>query len=278
MPFELFRNILDKFEGSYLLDLGGGEPFLHKDLFKMIKYGRKLKKIVTINTNGILIKDKIEQIISSDLSYLNISINAINSNDYRHLTNSSPNVFEEVLDNIKTIVSRRGEDGRKIRLGVSYVCTKTNYKKMPEMMRLAHELGVDEASFINLRPIPREGFTPEYCLYDDDTDVVEVIKSLDGTELKVEIKGPYLYERSPSKVKLHCFQPFTWISVYPNGDAYTCCVRIEKAGNVLYDENIWNNDAFRKFRMIMMSKNPNIIPTSCKVCPNYVGTRSWKTY
>ncbi len=277
MTFDMYKKILDIFKGSYMIGLGGGEPFLHEDIFNMIKLGRVNKMNVNINTNGTLLSDKIDQIIDSSPSNLNISLNASTPADYKKNINVNSKLYEKIIQNIQELVDKRNKKNEKIELCISYVCTKNNYKKMPEMHQLAYELGVDKVVFINLRPGSVEGYTADCCLYDDDEDVVDMIESMTESQYNIELRVPNLYEKQFIKRTLHCFQPFTWLSIRPNGDVYTCCTFITYAGNI-QEPNIWNNDIFKKTRMSMTGRNLTTIPNICMTCPNYVGKRSWKLY
>lgn len=270
MRFDLYREVVAKFKNAYALSLGGGEPFLHKDIFKMVKYGRMFRMDVALSSNGTLISDKIKQIISSDFSLLNISLNAQNANEYTRMNNAPPNVFEKVLENVEKLVEEKKRQNKNVKLRVSFVCTKENYKRMPEKVKLAQQLGVDEVYFLNLIPVGKEGFTSNYCLYEDDQDVVEVVKTLNEFRPKISIMGPKLYKRNFDKRILHCSQPFTWLTVIPNGDVYTCCCAVTHAGNVFTNNNIWNSHVFQQARKEMVDSSL-MLPEICKTCPNFVG-------
>ncbi len=268
MAFSLFQNILSKFRGAYSVGLGGGEPFLHKEIFKMIEYGRIYGIRATLNMNGTLISDKIDQIIASSPLLLSISLNATSAVEYEKISNVPSKVFEEV-QNIVTLAEKRNIGDKSIKLGISYVCTKENYRKIPDMAKLTQELGVDQAHFINLGPIPKEGFTKNQCLYKNDKDVVEVIKSLDKAKFRIRIIGPNLYKENFDKSKSCCSQPFDWIKILPDGDVFTCCCNVVRADNILYDHDVWNNDIFQTFRKKMTSGDLSLLPNMCNTCSNY---------
>ena len=73
MKFGDFKRLpLKKFKEVALH--GWGEPLLHPDIFKMISYAKSLGAKVSVITNGILLGNKMEQILASGLDSLAIGI------------------------------------------------------------------------------------------------------------------------------------------------------------------------------------------------------------
>ncbi len=266
LPFTLYLEILKRFKNSFIIMLGGGEPFLHEDILRMIRHGRMCKLKVNLNTNGTLITDKIDRIIDSNPSLLRISLNAWNSNGYAKLTGASASTFEKVLENIERLVDKRNKQNKKVVLGVSFVCTKENYRKIPDMVKLAQQLRVDQVSLLNVMPVSKH-FTEDHCLYDDYEDAVQIVQSLNEFRSKIKIFGPELHKKNPASRTLCCIQPFTRLTISTNGDSYTCCNCMTYAGNIL-NNSVWNNPIFKYARRSMVDDTLPL-PKSCKTCLNY---------
>lgn len=65
MSFDTFKHIVDETEGSFELQLEGGEPLLHKNLFLFLEYAvstNRCTKIILL-TNGILLEEHINRLI-----------------------------------------------------------------------------------------------------------------------------------------------------------------------------------------------------------------------
>jgi len=265
MSLETFVRIIDKFRHAYGLGLTGGEPFLNKDIFNMIKYAHKHKIRVEIPTNGTIIHDLIDRIIDSPLSLLNISLDAADSNEYRRMRGGSKKIFETVVENIRELVEKRNKSNSNLTLRVSFICTKENYQRIPEKVRLAEDLGVDIVLFDNLIPGGIPSFTEDQCLYDDDYDVIEVIKSIEKPRSKLTVYGPTLYKRNI--VERRCRMPFINLSIDSEGDISTCCMipPHRNHGNIFYDKNVWNNLAYQRTRRILLDKSLPL-PNFCKTC------------
>ena len=63
----------------------GGEPLLRKEIFEIINFTKKIKTVKSINltTNGILLSDMLNELKSSGLSGINISIDTLNPEKYK---------------------------------------------------------------------------------------------------------------------------------------------------------------------------------------------------
>ena len=65
MSFDTFKRIIDETDGSFELQLEGGEPLLHKSLFLFLEYAvstNRCTKIILL-TNGILLEEHINRLI-----------------------------------------------------------------------------------------------------------------------------------------------------------------------------------------------------------------------
>ena len=64
MDFDTFRNIVDTYDKEFELQLEGGEPLLHPNVYLFIEYAISKKgcKKVNILTNGIVLENHIDTI------------------------------------------------------------------------------------------------------------------------------------------------------------------------------------------------------------------------
>ena len=80
--------------------------------------------------------------------------------------------------------------------------------------------------------------------------------------------------------KAFCMAPWTHLHVWPNGNAYPCCMTHmdQPIGNArkskLYD--IWNNETMRKLRLDMLEGKFNSLCNRCFELDN-TGSNSLKT-
>lgn len=75
MDIENFNKIINSefLKFAKRITLGGGEPYLNKNIFEFIKILKQKKKIISIYTNGSLINRNYENFMDNQPTYLNIS-------------------------------------------------------------------------------------------------------------------------------------------------------------------------------------------------------------
>ena len=79
MDFSLFKEIVDKNPGvEFVLPFQWGEPLMHKDFFKMVKYANSKGVRIMFTTNGTLLNDEIcRKVVESGAERITISIDGI---------------------------------------------------------------------------------------------------------------------------------------------------------------------------------------------------------
>ena len=87
--------------GISKVKITGGEPLVRKDVHKLIKSIKEIDGInnVTLTTNGILLEDKIDDLVKAGLDAVNISIDTLKDDTYRELTRIGD--VNKVLNGIK---------------------------------------------------------------------------------------------------------------------------------------------------------------------------------
>lgn len=265
-----FVEMVDRFRGAFSLSLTGGEPFLNKDIFDMMEYANSRRVRVYASTNGALLDDKIDRIMRSPLSRLNISLDAVTPSDYERMHGESNSIFYNVLDNVAELVEKRERLNSHLQLEISYICTKRNFRRIRDMIQLAGEIGVDVLVFYNLVPFGLPSFSKDDCLYESDSEVIEVIESVEQFSTGLRVVMPALYRSAITE--RFCRMPFMTLCIDGEGFASVCCQstsqgKYSDVGNILRDENVWNNSHFRRIRKIMMNDSQPL-PELCTVCPH----------
>lgn len=141
--------------GISRIKLTGGEPLVRRGLPGLLGMLKKIPGIeqVTLTTNGILLKDNINELVSNGLDAVNISIDTLDPEYYHKITRRGG--IEEVLSGLDAALSYPA-------LKVKVNCVPL--KGMPEetyvqLASLAKDRDVD-VRFIEMMPI---GLGKEYC-------------------------------------------------------------------------------------------------------------------
>lgn len=74
LTFEEFHPLMDEFRALGLVRLGltGGEPLLHPDVGRVLEYCRDMGVMTVMSTNGRLVPDRIDEIVTLDLASVSI--------------------------------------------------------------------------------------------------------------------------------------------------------------------------------------------------------------
>ena len=124
-----------KEQGMMFLLLTGGEPFLRKDFFEIYEGIKSLGLMISINTNGSMLSDKIlQRLIENPPVRVNISLYGGCAETYRNMCGQD--AFDRVVGSIRALKSA----GIDVRL--SYSITPFNRQDMEKILTISREMDV----------------------------------------------------------------------------------------------------------------------------------------
>jgi len=142
-------------QGKTRLILSGGEPTIHPDFIKFIRFGRELGYdwIQTV-TNGMLFGyPKFGRAaVNAGLNEATFSIHGHNAKIQDGLT-GTPGAFESGLQGIRNLQAIGG-----VVINIDIVVNKQNYRQLPEILDFFLNMGVKEFDLLYIIPFGR-GFT-----------------------------------------------------------------------------------------------------------------------
>jgi len=141
ISFERARALAQEFDqlDTRWVLLSGGEPLLHPqwaDIARILAGGRRQLWLLTAG----LALEKYADVIAELCQKVTVSLDAANADSYHSIR--GVDAFEKVCAGIQSVVERN-------RI-VSIRCTiqRRNYRQLPELVELAHNLGVKQISFL----------------------------------------------------------------------------------------------------------------------------------
>ena len=137
----------------------GGEPLVRKGVYEFLQrltVTRGLKD-VSLTTNGVLLKDNLEKILSAGISRINISLDSLNPTKYREITGYDE--FDRVWQGIEK-AHRMGFYPIKLNI---VALRGINEDELVEMARLSFRYPF-HIRFIEYMPIGRSDFNPNSLL------------------------------------------------------------------------------------------------------------------
>jgi radical SAM protein with 4Fe4S-binding SPASM domain len=257
------KQLLDELAalGTFSIAFSGGEPFLRKDIFELLKHAKSAGMTTSINSNGLLITDPVAaQIVDSglDMIYLSLDGGCAETNDY---IRGVPGSFHKTFAAIKRLQNARMD---RPKIFINCTVNNRNVGELVDLVRLARAANVDG---VTIQPAHNcEGM--EFSMPDD------LILSDSGIPLFEEqltiLKRDFLdmfpmmdeyfanfstFIRNPSTLyRYRCVAAYTTVQIHPNGDVYSCPVAFEKIGSL----------AASSFRDIWFSKAADDLRTRIK--------------
>jgi MoaA/NifB/PqqE/SkfB family radical SAM enzyme len=251
--------------GCQKLHFSGGEVFLRRDFLDLVESAVGAGMKVNMTTNGTLIdREKARRIGRIGVNSVSISLDGARASVHDAIRGRT-DAFRKSVRTIRWL--KRSSDRLKVR--VNFVVMRENYQELPEMVRLAGELGatdlvpmpVDEKGprkkrlsrerirEYNRHVAPRVLELRERYGFSTDSRLVYPFGVTDE-EVKLSSKG--LYSRGQFE-RQACLAPWLHTFFAWNGDAYLCCMtngRMDPLGNVGTSSvrEVFEGEGYRKIR------------------------------
>ena len=293
MPFERFTALVDSYPELDELHIQGlGEPLMHPRFFDMVRYA--VGKGIRVSTNSnltLLTPRRARECVASGLDWLHVSIDGATPETYEEIRVWSSH--RKVLRNLREVLRARSEAGGALpRVRLVTVIMRRNLDELPDLVRLACDLGVDAMfvqhlchdfgeSTLPAHYRPMREFIDAQTLLGEEHEHVEARFA----EARKIASQRALDLRLPSlRVKVHppgtpgpqrCDWPWRGSYVSYDGSAMPCCMIATpdrmSFGNVFADgaPAVWHGDVAQDFRARLASDEP---PEVCRSCALYRGT------
>lgn len=240
--------------GVPIILFSGGEPLLREDIFELANYAKERGIKTVLSTNGTLIDENfVEKLKVFD--YVGISLDGIKVHDKFRGINGA---FDRAIKAI--------EITREVTLtGIRFTLTKYNFLELPELIKMAKNLGVQRFCLYHLVPSGKASFSDDVdnstrkrvinflmkvAMKEENLEILTVDNPADGVYVYLKMQNDSILEflkfrgGDSSGVRLACIDELG--NLHPNQFwlDYT-------AGNVLIHgfESLWLKDPlFNKLR------------------------------
>ena len=268
---------------------GIGEPLMNPALPSMIRHLKNRDAFVFFNSNGILLdENRQNELINAGLDELRISLDAANQQDYKAMRDSDR--FDHIISNLHAFVKRvqRLQVSRPA-LSLWYLGTRENINALPEFVKLAADMGVNQVYLQRLVYFSDDGgyglATSEKTLVASDGGVRQRVE--EGQDLAKQLGVQFNASGLTSPLESvqtnprdrhswkRCLRPTTLMYITANGNVLPCCISPFSTsdyasiilGNVFETplKEIWQGSKYRAFRKSHQTATP---PKSCRGCGN----------
>jgi MoaA/NifB/PqqE/SkfB family radical SAM enzyme len=266
--------------GCRKVHFSGGEVFLRKDFLDLVEscVGAGMKANMT--TNGTLLdRERARRIAKMGVNSVSISLDGPSSSVHDAIRGRK-DAFHKSVHAIRWL--RAASD--RLRVRINFVVMRDNYKRLPEMVRLAGELGATE-----LLPMPvdekgpRKNRLSKAKIQDYNRHVAPAVLELRQkygfstdprlvypfgvTDEDARLSSKGLYARGFFERRA-CLVPWLHTFLAWNGDVFLCCMtngRMEPLGNVGTTplRDVFHGERYRKVREEFMGGQHH---ASCHRC------------
>ncbi len=177
---------------------GHGEPLIHpkiKEILKRLAVYLDPRATSYLITNGIHLKENINELLAARVKEFNISLNAADPVVHEDVMGLGPDGFDKVVSGIKALIASSKESGSDCKVNISLVITAQNVHQLSDFIRLGAELGVNCVMLKTLAgqsglPLGLNYHTlPPYLDKDFDHHVNGAIETIERFKSIVDIKA-----------------------------------------------------------------------------------------
>lgn len=266
MRVDHVRAILDRFPTLQSACIAGfGEPLLVKHLGDVVALLRQRGLFVGVITNGHRLRDRAAEVLSWDLGYLSVSLNATTAD--QHAACFGTRAWGAVTDALQHVAL-----AAPYPVGASFVLTRSTVCRAPAMVDLARRLRLRFAHLHNL--LPHDGPRAVTFLGGVIREGDDAAQALERWRAEWEAQrrpgDPEVTWPAPVPRRgcgpLRCESPFMSIGVDAHGSV-TGCRRVDEPqpqhGNIR-DDDVWYNGHFTALRDGLSGAAPP--PPTCLAC------------
>lgn len=252
---ELYKDLL------YLIFYFQGEPYINPNFLDMVKYANE-KGIYTItSTNGHFLNDKnAKATIESGLDRMIISVDGTTQEVYENYRKAGK--LESVLQGARNVVKWKKElKSATPHIIFQFLVVKPNEHQIPEIYKLAEEIGVDE---VKLK-------TAQVYDYENGNDLIPTI----GKYARYEETADGTW-RVKNELLNHCWKLWHSCVITWDGMVVPCCFdkdATHRLGDLKKESfaELWHGKPYESFRTMLLKGRDQI--DICKNCTE--GCKVW---
>ncbi|HTA27779.1 MAG TPA: SPASM domain-containing protein [Bacteroidia bacterium] len=260
---DFFKEVIDEFAPhlAYLTFYFQGEPYLNPKFLDMVKYASEKRIYTATSTNAHYLTPAVaKRTVESGLDRLIISIDGTTQETYSSYRIGGK--LDKVLEGAKNVAeAKRQLKSQTPYLIFQFLVVKANEHQIPEIKKLAKEIGIDE---VRLKTVQ---------IYDYENGNELIPEQQEYSRYKKGADGKYAIK---NKLLNHCWRMWNSCVITWDGNVVPCCFDKDASHPMgsLKDHSfkeLWNNEKYRNFRHSLLKSRKEI--DICKNCTE--GTKVW---
>ena len=266
LKMDFFRRMIEEVheEVFYLTFYFQGEPYINPKFLEMVHYAHEHNIYTTTSTNGHFLNEaNCKATIASGLDKLIVSIDGTTQETYEAYRKEGK--LENVLKGVRNLVKYKREMGSATpHIVFQFLVVKPNEHQIPEVYKLAEELGVDEVQLKTAQ------------IYDYKTGNDLIPENNKYSRYALQSDGTY---KIKNELLDHCWKLWHSCVITWNGLVVPCCFDKDakyRLGNLQAEntpslKSIWQGKPYQAFRERLMKGRDKI--DICQNCTE--GCKVW---
>ncbi len=260
---DFFKEVIDEFAPhlAYLTFYFQGEPYLNPKFLEMVKYASSKRIYTATSTNAHYLTPEVaKRTVESGLDRLIISIDGTTQETYSSYRIGGK--LDKVLEGAKNVAEAKQKlKSQTPHLIFQFLVVKANEHQIPEIKKLAKEIGIDE---VRLKTVQ---------IYDYENGNELIPEQQEYSRYKKGADGKYAIK---NKLLNHCWRMWNSCVITWDGNVVPCCFDKDAShpmGSLKEHsfKELWNNEKYRSFRHSLLQSRKEI--DICKNCTE--GTKVW---
>lgn len=264
--FRSFEPIMDYAEEVTLM--GWGEPTIHPHFNEMLEIINRHSARKYFCTNGMNLKKIKNAIFDYNVDVFAVSLDGATDETNGRIRRGSK--IDVIKEDLKDIVRIKKERGLKYPwINFVFCAMRSNIKELPDLVRLAAEIGIDEVKVVYLT-VFEESLLHE-TLWGHEKLVCDVFNEAIqlGESLGIVLKLPHYVGEDIAGDKMHkdCF--VSWRDFFLGSDGFVRPCMSTPIHFFEYNKNVdfmemWNSKEYQEYRSIVNNQEKMDVP--CTRC------------
>lgn len=264
--FYSLEPLLDTVEEVTLM--GWGEPTIHPHFNEMMEVIHRHSARIYFCTNGMTLKKIKEAVFDCQVDVFAVSLDGAKDATNSRIRRGSK--LEQITGDLKDIVQVKKERGLDYPwINFVFCAMKSNIRELPDLVRLAAEIGIEEVKVVYLTVFQEE------LLHETLWDEKELVRTVFeeavrvADELGIVMKLPHIQGEDEAGEREHkdCF--VAWRDFFLGSDGYVRPCMSTPVKLFRYDKEIpfmemWNAPAFQEYRKSVNETDRMDEP--CRLC------------
>lgn len=262
LDLDLYKKIIDELspELVWLILYFQGEPFLNKSFLEFVKYAASKNLYTATSSNAHYFTDEMAKAtIESGLDRLIISIDGTNQETYSKYRKGGQ--LSKVIEGTENLLKWKKQLGVQTpHIIWQFIAFKHNEHQIPEIKKLAKEIGVDE---LGIKTAQIYDYQTSNEFIPENEDLSRYSKTETGYQIK-------------NKLLNQCWRMWRGSVITWDGLVVPCCFdkdATHRFGNISKQsfKSVWSGEQYNNFRKAILKSRKEI-----DICTNCTeGTKVW---